>query len=123
LVFLALRETGYLFKDILERRIRGLSKWVCIANHICEKELNNIINIGMEEEINTYHSYMKWVSYTARKKVSSSTPILSSPIEKDTCRLKRPHYLDKAASQSTPVLQTFSPSPPPAPPTTKYSSL
>lgn len=110
-----------MFRDIIERRIRGLSKWVCLANHVGEKELNNIITIGMDEELNTYRSHMNWYSYTARKKANTSTPNLSS-----SGAMKRPDIPDATISQSSPLLQTFPPSPPliPTPPsTTENSSL
>lgn len=65
--FAALKEIGYLNRDVLERRIRSLSKWVSRANGLKEAEFLKIVNDTLEEETELQHSYMDWESYTARK--------------------------------------------------------
>ncbi|GAN11017.1 type 11 methyltransferase [Mucor ambiguus] len=68
----SLRETGFLFKDLIERRVRVLSKWICQLNNLDMKYMNETITIVMDEEIDQYHSSIDWISYTARK--ASTTP-------------------------------------------------
>lgn len=63
----SLKEIGYLNRDVLERRIRSLSKWVSRANGLKEAEFLKIVNDTLEEETELQHSYMDWESYTARK--------------------------------------------------------
>ncbi|KAI8646987.1 S-adenosyl-L-methionine-dependent methyltransferase, partial [Parasitella parasitica] len=74
-----LRETGYLFKDLIERRIRVLSKWLCQLNNVGMKEMNDIITEIMDVEVDSYHSCINWLSYTARKPATNAcTPSVTT---------------------------------------------
>jgi hypothetical protein len=64
---IALKEIGFLTRDLLDRRIRSLSKWVAEANDIEESELSKIISESLEEETDLFHSRMHWTSFTGRK--------------------------------------------------------
>ncbi|KAI8064940.1 hypothetical protein BDF21DRAFT_346669, partial [Thamnidium elegans] len=84
----ALKETGYLLKDWTSRTMRGFSKWVCDMNNIDGSEMNRLITSSMDNEIDEYHSYINWTSYTARKPFSrpvlrhtENPPSLTPPIE------------------------------------------
>ncbi|KAL0136195.1 type 11 methyltransferase [Mucor lusitanicus] len=105
----ALRETGFLFKDLIERRVRVLSKWICQLNNLEMKAMNETIAIVMDEEIDQYHSCIDWLSYTARK--ASSTTSCSVPHNSATALRKEKHPLSSLridSSNTTP--------PPPSPP-------
>jgi hypothetical protein len=77
---LDLKETGFLYKDLVERRLRGLSKWICELNNISMDELNYVITQVMEVEIDKYHSCIDWLSFTARKPKNTQCNI---PIKKE----------------------------------------
>ncbi|KAI9486500.1 MAG: S-adenosyl-L-methionine-dependent methyltransferase [Benjaminiella poitrasii] len=65
-----LKESGFLFKDLMERRTRVLSKWVSQVCNISRQEMNRIITIALEEEPEEYHPCIDWISYTARKPIT-----------------------------------------------------
>ncbi|KAI8063712.1 uncharacterized protein B0P05DRAFT_590246 [Gilbertella persicaria] len=62
-----LRETGYLARDLIERRIRGLRRWVCDTNGISEEKFDAVTTQVMEIELNNQPSYIDWNSYIAQK--------------------------------------------------------
>ncbi|KAG0174704.1 hypothetical protein DFQ28_007569 [Apophysomyces sp. BC1034] len=45
----ALKETGYLFKDLMDRRFRTLKVWLSECNQISETELLDTLSKGIEE--------------------------------------------------------------------------
>ncbi|KAL7311964.1 hypothetical protein PS15m_009670 [Mucor circinelloides] len=78
----SLRETGFLFKDLIERRVRVLSKWICQINNLEMKDMNETIATVMDEELDQYHSCIDWISYTGRKAsttICKKTPLSTAP--------------------------------------------
>jgi hypothetical protein len=65
---------GFLFKDMLEKRFRGLAKWISVLNDVDESEVQRIITVSLEEETIENHSHVHWYSYTARKPNNESGP-------------------------------------------------
>ncbi|KAI8996956.1 S-adenosyl-L-methionine-dependent methyltransferase, partial [Pilobolus umbonatus] len=63
----SLKESGYLIKDIMQREIRSLKKWIEGPNNISDTEFNQTVRVSMEEEVNEYRSTIEWVSVTGRK--------------------------------------------------------
>lgn len=58
---------GYLFRDLIERRVRSLDKWVAQVNDIDKKELYQIATKALIDEVDEYHAYIDWFSYIAKK--------------------------------------------------------
>ncbi|KAI8881471.1 hypothetical protein K501DRAFT_188896, partial [Backusella circina FSU 941] len=74
------KEMGFLFKDVLEKRLRNSAKWLSIVNDVEENEIQQIISISLDEEIVANRSHVDWFSYTARKPNNESGPNKSSAI-------------------------------------------
>ncbi|KAK4510956.1 uncharacterized protein ATC70_000065 [Mucor velutinosus] len=102
----SLRETGFLFKDLIERRVRVLSKWICQLNNLDMKDMNATIATVMDEEIDQYHSCIDWLSYTARKAPTTSCSMPHSTLVQKEKHPLSSLYID--SSNTTP--------PPPSPP-------
>ncbi|KAI8979861.1 S-adenosyl-L-methionine-dependent methyltransferase [Mycotypha africana] len=62
-----LKEIGYLFKDLIERRIRGMARWVAETCNIDEYRLHETITKVMDEEVDENRAYLDWMCYTAEK--------------------------------------------------------
>lgn len=106
-VLIALRETGFLFKDLIERRVRVLSKWICQINNLEMKDMDETIAHVMDEELDQYHSCIDWLSYTGRK--------ASSTICKKASLNTAPHK-GKHAFSSLRIDSSNTTPPPPSPP-------
>ncbi|OBZ82349.1 Demethylmenaquinone methyltransferase [Choanephora cucurbitarum] len=62
-----LKEIGFLARDLTERRIRGLRKWVCEVNGITVNQFDAVANNLMDVEVNQNPSYIDWNSYVGKK--------------------------------------------------------
>lgn len=58
---------GYLLRDIEEKRIRGLAKWVAQVCNVDLEMLNQILTTAITEEADQYRTRVDWYSYTAKK--------------------------------------------------------
>jgi hypothetical protein len=66
--FLELRETGYLQKDLVERRFRENKRWYCQFNHTSEKEYTTTMIKAMDE-CDQYKTSIRSFYYSAQKSV------------------------------------------------------
>lgn len=46
---IGLKETGYLQKDLIERRYREVKRWLCSCNHVSENEFLHFLIEAMDE--------------------------------------------------------------------------
>ncbi|KAI7901530.1 S-adenosyl-L-methionine-dependent methyltransferase [Cokeromyces recurvatus] len=61
-----LRETGYLLKDLTERRFREAKRWCCKFNHITEKEYLTVVSKAIDE-CDDYNTTVYSLYYSAQK--------------------------------------------------------
>ncbi|KAI8393943.1 S-adenosyl-L-methionine-dependent methyltransferase [Radiomyces spectabilis] len=61
-----MKETGYLFKDLIERRFRILRPWLSELNNVSNEEILNTITQGLDE-CETSKTHMCWYYYAAQK--------------------------------------------------------
>ncbi|KAI7906888.1 S-adenosyl-L-methionine-dependent methyltransferase [Cokeromyces recurvatus] len=64
---LELKESGFLFKDILERHLRVLSRWVAQVCDVDEGLINQLLTKVVEDEADEHNTSVDWIFYTARK--------------------------------------------------------
>ncbi|KAI9488472.1 hypothetical protein BDB00DRAFT_847792 [Zychaea mexicana] len=65
-IYAALKETGYLFMDLMMRRYRTFAPWVCEFNDISLNEVNDVLD-KWPTECEEYKTSMCWRYFAAQK--------------------------------------------------------
>ncbi|KAG0173139.1 hypothetical protein DFQ30_008811 [Apophysomyces sp. BC1015] len=63
---LAMKETGYLFKDLVERRFREAKRWICEFANVSEEEYLDTVAIALDE-CDSSKASMRLLYYAAQK--------------------------------------------------------
>lgn len=61
-----LKETGYLQKDLIERKFRESKRWMCKFNNISEQEFASVLSKGIDE-CDEYNTFVRSLYYSAQK--------------------------------------------------------
>ncbi|KAG0176105.1 hypothetical protein DFQ29_006542 [Apophysomyces sp. BC1021] len=62
----AMKETGYLFKDLVERRFREAKRWICEFANVSEEEYLDTVAIALDE-CDSSKASMRLLYYAAQK--------------------------------------------------------
>lgn len=65
-VFIESKETGYLQKDLTERRFREAKRWYCKFNNLSEKEYTSTL-IKAIDECDSYNTSVRCLYFSAQK--------------------------------------------------------
>lgn len=63
---IAMKETGYLFKDLMKRKFDTFKDWMCALNNLDESQVTVAIKTAMSE-CEEAKTCMNWRYFTARK--------------------------------------------------------
>lgn len=69
---LAMRESGYLFRDLMGRRFRVMKPWMCECAGVSEAQATAAIDKAMQE-CEEAQTRMNWRHYVGQKKPDSDT--------------------------------------------------